>query len=68
MKYEFSKLELWWKDVILNWEGDIVDVIGELKGYSVIKIYKRKWYNPLRYILATHGIYKVPQDKFYDHP
>lgn len=60
MTYEFSKLELWWKDID---DYSLFKSIT-LYGTGILKIYERKWYNPLRYIFAKHGVLQVSPTKF----
>jgi len=67
MKYEFSKLELWWEGVEMNTIfGELLhDKNAPIMGYSVVKVFERRWYNPFRWILAKHSVVNIPKEKFF---
>lgn len=60
IKYYFSKFELLLKGLKPNQRN----YISLTRGGLVTKVYKRKWYNPLRYIFAKNGIAKVDINRF----
>ena len=67
MKYEFSKLELWLKGVMYDpqFPDEPIARRAYITGYSVIKIFERRWYNPLRWFFAKHGVHNIPSGYFY---
>lgn len=64
VNFEFSKLELWYKDVLYDPRGGLRNKDWCINGFSVIKWYERKWYNPLRYILAKNGVMNIKKENF----
>ena len=61
MKIEFSKLELWWKG--LGNFFDYYPLYQQVYPDVTIEFYERKWFNPLRWMVAKNGIKKVYIDQ-----